>query len=213
MAMVGSAMADSIRSSMGFPLPVSHQLTGWASAVVAEIELGKVNNIAGTVTGTAAPGPLSGGAASGGIISGLSGSRLATAVAAAAGYPSVSSQLTAFCTQIVLHIETLGLVSFASGKITGTCTNTPLSPGPLVGGAGSGGQISGLSGSILAVAIHGAAGYPGSVSGKLTQFCTAIVNYVMANAQVSYASGSVTGVCPTGGGSLSNGAGLNGTIA
>jgi hypothetical protein len=205
-------MADSIRSSMGFPLPVSSQLTGWASAVVAEVQMGIVNNA--VVTGvTAAGGTLSNGASSGGIISGLSGSRLATAVASAAGYPSVSSQLTAFCTQIVLHVQTLGLVAFASGNITGNCTSTPLSPGPLVAGEGTNGMISGLSGSTLATAIHGAAGYPGSVSSKLTQFCTAIVAYIMANARVSYASGSVTGTCPPGGGSLSGGAALNGTIA
>lgn len=213
--MVPSAMADAIRSAMGFPLPVSAELTGWATGVIGEITgFGKVNNAAGTITGTCAPGsPLSSGAGAGGLISALSGSRMATAVEGDAGYPSVSSELTAFCAQIVLHIQTAGIVSFTSGGITGTCTDTPLSPGPLVGGAGSGGKISGLSGSVLAAAIHGAVGYPGSVSAQLTNFCTAIVNYIQSNAEVSYASGTVTGVCPTGGGSLSGGAGANGTIA
>jgi hypothetical protein len=212
--MVPSAMADSIRSSMGFPTPVSAQLTGWATGIIGELTgHGLVNNATGTITGTCAPGsPLSSGAGAGGLISGLSGSRMATSVEGSAGYPSVSSELSAFCAQIVLHIQTAGIVTFTSGGITGTCTDTPLSPGPLVGGAGSGGKISGLSGSVLASAIHGAAGYPGSVSTPLTNFCTAIVNYIMANASVSYASGSVTGLCPTGGGSLSAGTGVNGTM-
>src|SRR5579863_7374403 len=138
--MAVSGMADSIRSTMGFPLPVSTQLTGWATGIIGELTgHGLVNNASGTITGVCAPGsPLSAGAGTGGLISGLSGSRLASAVQAAAGYPSVSSQLTAFCAQIVLHIQTAGIVTFTSGHITGTCTDTPLSPGPLAGGAGSG---------------------------------------------------------------------------
>ena len=212
--LVASAMADAIRSAMGFPTPVSAQLTGWATGVISEIHNAKVNNIAGTITGVTAPGsPLSAGAGVGGIISAMSPSSMASSVQAAAGYPSVSSQLSTFCAQIVLHIQTMGTVTFAAGHITGTCTNTPLSPGPLVAGAGSGGKIIGLSGSTLASAIHAAVGYPGGVSAPLTNFCTAMVNYIMTNADVSYASGSVTGTCPTGGGPLSNGAGANGTIA
>jgi hypothetical protein len=212
--MVGANLADSIRSTMGFPTPVSTQLTGWGTAIVNELTgHGLVNNASGTITGTCPPSsPLSSGAGTGGLISGLSGSRLASAVATAAGYGSVSSELSAFGAQIVAHIQTSGIVTFTSGEITGTCTNTPISPGPLADGAGSGGKISGLSGSMLATLIQGAAGYP-SVSAQLTNFCTAIVNYIMTNASVTYASGDVEGVCPTGGGSLSAGTGVNGTIA
>lgn len=215
MAMMGSAMADSIRSSMGFPNPTSTQLLGWGNGIVQHIQAAaQVSNAPGTITGTCVPGSsLSGGSGSGGTIAGMSGSTLASLVASLAGYPFVSSKLMAFCNEIVSHIQSFGVVAFASGNITGTCTNTNDTPGTLVSGAGTGGTISGLSGSTLANAIHAAAGYPGSTSTKLMQFCTAIVNYIMANGEAAYASGNVTGVCPPSASPLSNGAGSNGTIA
>jgi hypothetical protein len=213
--MVAADMAESIRSSMGFPLPVSTELVGWASGVIGEITSNaKVNNAPGTITGTCpSGGPLSSGAGTGGLISSMSGSDMASLVKSGAGYPSVSSELSTFCSQIVSHIQSLGMVTFASGSITGSCTNTPLSPGPLAAGAGSNGVITGLNGTTLATAIHSSVGYPGSVSTPLINFCTAIVNYIMANAQVTYASGTISGLCPPGGGSLSAGTGVNGTIA
>lgn len=206
--MSAPTLANATRSDMGFPLPVSTQLTGWASAVVTEIQTNaKVNH--SVVTGTCPDGgPLANGAASNGLISGLQGPRLATAVAAAAGYPGVSSELTKFSAQIVSHIHILGRVTFASGTITGSC---PGGGGPLSSGAGTNGTVVSLSGSTLASAIHSAVGYPGGVSTRLTQFCTALVNHIMTNARVTYASGSVTGSC--GGGTLSSGVGANGTIA
>lgn len=217
MGMSGSALADAIRSAMGFPLPVSNQLLGWGNAIVAHIQTGTVSNASGTVTGTVPPtgGPLIAGAADNGVIAGLNGSTLASLIFSdVAVYPgSVTAQLLATATSIVSHVLT-GKVKFNSGNITGVCTNTPLpSPGILTGGAGSNGVIYNLSGSTLASLIHSSVGYPGSVSAKLIQFSTAIVNYVMANAVVTYAPGSVTGVCPSGGGSLSGGAASGGTIA
>lgn len=214
MAMTGSGMADAIRSAMGFPTPVSSQLTGWGDGVVQHIQAaGLVSNITGTITGVTAPGsPLSAGAGAGGLIAGLSGSAMATLVCSNSGgsYPSPTSQLSAFCTQITLHIMTSGIVTFASGDITGTCTNTPLSPGPLAGGMGANGKISGLSGSTLAALVAPAIGQS-SVSAPLTSFCTAVCAYIMANATVSYSL--VTGVCPTGGGPLAAGAAAGGMIA
>lgn len=215
MSMSPPSMADLIRSTMGFPTPVSSQLLGWASGVIQEITSNAlVSNLPGTITGTTAPGSsLSNGAGMGGLIAGMSGGSMASKVVAAVPYPYTSTQLTAFCNQIVLHIQSLGMVNFDSGNITGTCTNTPLSPGPLVAGAGSNGKIIGLSGPTLAAAIHAAVGYPGGVSLRLIQFCTAIVSYIMDNAAVSYATGTVNGLCPPGGGPLSAGAGVGGTIA
>lgn len=219
MAMTGAGMAERIRSDMGFPLPVSTQLTGWGTGVVTHIQAAAiVAHAPGTVSGTAPPvgGPLAAGAAAGAPgtnISGMSGSTMASLVQAAAGYPSVSSQLLTFCNEIVSHIETFGQVDFSSGNITGTCTNTLLSPGPLTGGAGSGGVISGLSGSTLASAIHSAVGYPGGVSSQLIAFCSAVVGYIQDNGVAAYAASSVNGTCPAGGGGLIAGVGAGGTIA
>lgn len=213
--LVPADLADFIRTSMGFPTPVSIELTGWATGVIGEITSNaRVNNASGTITGSCPPGgSLSGGAGVDGLISSMSSSDMASRVVAAATYPFISARLQTYCDQIVSHIQTFGIVTFASGDITGSCTNTPLSPGSLAGGAGMNGMISGLDGTVLANAIHSAVGYPGTTSVRLTEFSTAIVTYIMNNAQVSYASGNVTGTCPAGGGSLSGGTGVNGTIA
>jgi len=217
--MTGVGLADKIRSDMGFPIPVSTELTGWGSGIVTHIKLGSlVAHASGTVSGTAPPagGPLSSGIATGtpgANISSMSGATMAGLVQIGAGYPSVSSELSTFCDEIVSHIQTLGQVDFASGEITGTCTNTVLSPGPLTGGAGTGGIVSGLNGDTLATAIHNAVGYPGAVSTPLKLFCNAITDYIEANASVAYASGAVTVTCPIGGGGLINGAGAGGLIS
>lgn len=210
--MVGTDLAEAIRVAMGFPTPVSAQLIGWSNAVVQHVQTGIVNNTSGTVTGDAPPsgGSLSNGAADNGMISGLNGPTLANLVATMAGYGYVTSQLTIFCNEIVSHIMTLGRVEFASGDIQGSCSNTLLSPGVLTG-TGADGFIKSLNGPVLAQAIHDAIGYPGSLSARLTQFCTAIVNYIMDNAVVAYAS--VTGVCPAGGGAITAGTASGGTIA
>lgn len=212
--MTGNGMADSIRTSMGFPTPLSAQLIGWGTAIVEHLQTaGLVNNAPGTVTGTCAPvpGPLLNGAAAGGLIAGLSGSTLANLVKTYAGYPSITSQLQGLCDAIVSHVQTMGIVSFASGNITGVCTNTPLSPGTVTG-EGSGGTIAGLSGSVLASSAQGMAGFP-SVTPELIAFCSGIVNYIMSDASVSYATGTVTGVAPAGGGPMTAGTGVGGTIS
>ncbi|NIT99515.1 MAG: hypothetical protein GWN01_00780 [Nitrosopumilaceae archaeon] len=211
MSLTGSDLADSIRIDMNFPTPTSTQLIGWGKGVVQHIQTGQVDHA--LVTGDTAPGaPLANGAAIGGIISGLDGASMASLVQTEAGYPNVSSELSAFCQEIVNHIQSSGLVNFDPGQITGQCTSTPLSPGPLTNGAGTGGIITGLDGNTLAGAIHGSAGYPGSTSPELVTFCTAIVNYVMDNAEIEYTPGSVVGTCPAGGGPLQGGAATGGTI-
>ncbi len=214
MAMTGAGMAERIRSDMGFPLPVSQQLIGWGTGVVTHIQnAALVNHASGLVTGTAPPsgGPLSSGAADQGLISSMTGSTMADLVEVNAGYGFVTSQLLTFCNEIVSHIESLGRVEFSSGDITGTCTNTAISPGPLSGGAGTDGFIKLLNGPVLAAAIHAAVGYPGSVSTPLIEFCTAVVGYIMDNAEVTHTT--VTATCPAGGGAITSGTGVNGTVA
>lgn len=212
--LVYTDMADFIRTSMGFSPPTSTQLKGWSNGICTHLITQGLCNIApGLVTGICpAGGSLINGAATNGLIVGLDYTVLAPLVVGFAGYPFPSTILLAFCQQIVIHIETLGRVSFASGNITAICTNTALSPGSLSAGAGTNGVISGLDGTILATAIHGAAGYPGSVSTKLIQFCTAVCDYLMTNASVTFLPGTVTGSCPIGAGPLSAGAAVGGTF-
>ena len=216
MALVAADLAEKIRSDMGFPLPVSTQLIGWATGVIDEIQgFAVVDNASGTITGDApaAGGALSNGAGTNGLITGMLGSRMATGVRTEVGYPFVSSRLTIFCDEIVSHILGSGKIGFASGQITGTCTNTLLSPGPLTSGAGTLGTMSGLNGTTLANNIHTAVGYPGGVSTRLIQFCTAFTDYIMSNSDTSYVTGNVTATCPLGGGAITGGTGVTGAIA
>lgn len=210
--MTGADLADAIRVSMGFPTPVSSQLIGWGDAIVEHLGTALVNNAPGTVTGTCGPvpGPLIAGAASAGLIVGLDGSALASLVKDYAGYPSVTSQLQGLCGAIATHIMTMGLVNFDTGNITGICTNTLLSPGTVTG-EGTGGKISGLSGSAMASMAQSMAGFP-SVTPELIAFCSGIADYVMANAEVAYATGTIVGVAPVGGGPMTGGTGIGGTI-
>lgn len=213
--MTGSALASAIQSAMGFPDPLSAQLSGWGSGVVAEIQANALVAFAsGNVVGIcpSSGGALTAGAASGGVISGISGASMAPRVATAANYGSVDATLTTYCDQIASHIMTSGRVSFSSGSITGTCTNTSSNPGSLTTGAGSSGTISGLDGTTLANLISAAMGY-GSTSSDLTNFCKGICDYIQGNAVVSLSSGNVTGTCPAGGGALLDGSASSGTIA
>lgn len=215
MALNSTDMAQRIHDDMGFPGSVSSQLVGWASAVIDELTSGSVANASGTITGTcpAAGGSLTSGAGTGGVITGLDGPTLATAIASNAGYPSTTSELTQFSDAIVAHLMT-GTASFSSGNVTGTCTNTPSSAGILTNGLGLNGTIVGLSGSALASTIHSAvySAFAGP-SAKLIEFCTAFTDFIMDNAEIDYASGNVTGACPAGGGALSAGTGILGTIS
>lgn len=110
---------------------------------------------------------------------------------------------------IIQYIGT-ALVNFAAGGITGTCTNTSSSPGPLAAGAGANGSLVGLTGAGASAAVSAAIGAAGP---DMIKHYTALIDYLTANAKATYASGSIVGVCPPGGGPLGAGAGTGGTIA
>lgn len=192
----------------GNPTPISNQTKNDAAGIVAALKAAVFSNLPGTITGVTAPGsPLTAGAGSGGIM-------VITPAPAIAkmgvglppqAVPNASKETTA----LIQYIGT-GLVAFASGNITGTCTNSPTSPGPLTAGAGSNGTITGLTGSACATFVASALGSSGPESIK---HYTAIIDYILANAVAAYASGSVVGVCPSGGGPLTAGAGTGGTFS
>lgn len=213
MAMVGVDLANAIRSAMGFPLPLSSQLLGWGNAIVSHVTSTSLISFApGQVTGIApaSGGPLSSGAASGGLLVGPTGAVLAPLVRTDAGYPNVSPQLLNMCTAICSHIVTNSRIAFSTGNVTGACTNTLITPGVFTG-TGSNGTLSGLLGNQLADEVHAAVGFPGSTSTQLKAFCNALVNYIMSNAVAS--GGIMTGVAPAAGGSITAGNGTGGTLA
>lgn len=214
MTLVAPTLADQLKNSLGFAsFPTSSQNSGLAQGIVDEITMkADVEFAPGTVTGTVPPaaGPLTLGAATGGVISGMTPADLAAKLQADMGFGSTTSQLLGMANAIVTHFLT-ALASFAVGTITGACTNTPATPGVFVG-AGAGGTIAGLSGSGLASLMAADMGF-GTVSAQLLAFSNTLVTYLLSNSVVTIPPGGATGVAPAGGGPLTAGAATGGTIS
>lgn len=157
MSVSPTALAAAMATGIGQSAPTS-QLSGFAKGILEEL----------TQHGMASSGPPSGN-----TISGMSGSSMATKVAGYAGYPNVSAELMGFCSAIVSHIESAGLVSYTG-------------PGPVFF---LGGTISGLSGSAMASGVMSSVGYP-SVTSQLSGMCGAIASHIMSNAEVN--SGTIS---------------------
>lgn len=191
----------------GQPTPISDQTLSYAKGIVAALKAAVVSNAPGTITGVTAPGsPLSGGTGSAGVMVLTPGPMEAETLQGVPpqALPNIAKENVA----IISYIST-GLVTFST--ITGTCTSSSTSPGPLAAGAGANGTITGLTGAGATGAVSAALG---SVTGPdMIKHYTALINYILANATATYASGSITGVCPPGGGPLAAGAGAGGTVS
>lgn len=199
MAMVVADLADELKDGLGFGAkPTSAETTGLSLSIITEFQIALVNHPIVSGVAPSSGGPLTLGAAAGGIITGMTPASLAGNMKSNMGKPSVTAKLLGMATAMTTHFMT-GVVNFASGTITGICTNTAVSPGPLTLGAGAGGIIAGYSGPALATLMASAMGFP-SVSSELQAFCTKLVDYIMANSQTDYGTGSINGPCPAGGG-------------
>jgi hypothetical protein len=156
MSVSPSLLGTEIATALGQSSATS-QVIGFATGILNEL----------TQSGMAAFG-----SPSGNTISGMTGADMASKVAAAAGFGSVSGTLSGFCSGIVSHIQSAGMVSY-------TGPTPPATPVYFLGGT-----ISGLSGSAMAAQVQASAGYP-SVSSQLLGMCTVIANHIMTNAQVT----------------------------
>ncbi len=192
----------------GKPTPISRQTLDKAKGVIAALKTATVAHAPGTITGTTAPGaPLENGAGSGGIITITSAPM--KAITGQALPPEAIANVATENDALIAYIAT-GTVTFAAGKIVGTCTNTPLNPGPLAAGAGTEGKIVGLNGAGAAAAVAAARGISGPDSEK---HYTALIDYISENAEVAYPPNGVVGVCPAAGGGLEAGSGVGGVIS
>lgn len=193
------------KDGQGKPTQISSMTKAYAAGIVACLKAAIVTNAPGTIVGVTAPGaPLSGGAGTGGLMVVLPAAMLAKTLVGIPpkAIPNMQKENTA----IIQYIGT-GLVAFSS--ITGTCTNSPTSPGPLTLGAGQNGMITGLTGAGALAAV----GAVGIVGPDALKHYTALINYIVSEAKVTYPSGGIVGACPPGGGPLTAGAGIGGTIA
>lgn len=199
---IGATDAD------GNKIKVTEEMKTYAKAVIT-ITQATVANATGTITGVTAPGsPLANGAGMNGLLVGFTPAPWQAEMQA--GFPTAEpAQLTKEATASVGYINSSAMINFASGNITGTCTNTPTSPGPLAAGAGMQGTVDMLDGTAWAQAVIPPLGDP-ALAKKIYK---AIVTYLNANAEVTYNPNSVTGVCPAAGGPLTAGTGIGGVIS
>lgn len=203
MPLSASALASKIQSVNGTLPPIPFELLSYCRGVLAMVRASSVS--LPLVNGTTAPGaPLSLGESSGGLITATPGPWIGESGSLG---PLAIQEHTAVTTYF-----STGLVGFLPGTVTGQCTNTPTSPGPLVAGAATGGRISGLSGIGCSQAVFSAMG--GQLFGPDSQrIYSAIMEYLQFTAKVTFSAGTINGTCPPGGGPLALGVGTGGSIS
>jgi len=125
------------------------------------------------------------------------------------GFPTANpAELLKEATCSTTYLSGASRINFTAGNITGQCTSTPTSPGPLAAGQGSQGTIDELVGS-----DWGSSCMPTGGDSTLTnKIFTAISDYIITNSEATYLPNTVNGVCPPGAGPLSAGTGAGGTI-
>lgn len=145
----------------------------------------------------------------------LSVDDLASSILTALGSPvdkdgnpvSVTDQMRSYARAV---IDTLMAGTFANAP--GTINGSAAPGGPLMGGTGVGGVVSGLSPSVWGSDL--ASAFPAAP--KTADEARDSTTYLMASALVGFASGDITGTCtatPSSAGILANGAGTDGTIS
>lgn len=212
-----SDLADAInvaidaRDKDGNLPPAAPEMIAYATAVVNTLQAAVVANTPGSVSATAlpVPSPILAGSASGGTMTLM---EAVWTAALAAGFPTADSgKLSSEATASTGYIASSGTVNFASGGITGLSTATPITPGILTAGEGSGGTVDDLVGDDWAASVVGSQGLASTAIAKA--IFNAISTYINANAEAAYATGSINGVFTPGGGSMTAGTGVGGTIS
>lgn len=191
------------------PISTTAEMMTYSSAIITTFQSAMTTHLVGTVTGvTTAGAPLANGAAMNGLLLNfLSATWLGVMTS---GFPTANpANLNSEASASTGYISGAAMINFASGTITGTCTSTPVAPGPLVAGAGTMGTVDDLMGSDWASAV-----IPPMGDSVLTEnIYNAIVNYINTNAEVEYITGSVTGTCPPAAGPLAAGTAIGGLIS
>lgn len=197
-----------VKDKDGQPIETTPEMEAYAKAIIT-ITTATTSHLPGTVTGTTAAGaPLAGGEAANGLLVGLTpGPWLGEMMG---GFPTANpGELAKEAAISTGYIIGAAKINFAAGNITGTCTSTPLAPGPLALGAGQKGTVDALDGSAWAKLAAPPTGDP-NLGEKVYKAITA---YIKKNAEVTYLPTSVVGVCPIAAGPLEAGTAIGGTIS
>jgi hypothetical protein len=212
-----SDLADLINEAIaatdkdGNPIETTAEMMAYAQAVIDTLQAGIVAHAPGTVSAIAppVPGPITNGEATNGLMT------LMPAVwtaALMAGFPTaMPAKLSSEASASTGYLMSSGKVNFASGNINGASTATPLSPGTLVAGLGTGGTIDDIEGDPWAADVTGSQGIDNTDLAKAIY--GAISSYIKDNAEAAYAPGTVNGTFAPGGGPLIAGFGAGGTIS
>lgn len=192
----------------GNSIKVTAEMKTYAKAILT-LTQASTAHAPGTVTGTTAAGsPLAAGQAENGLLVGFTPGPWLGEMQS--GFPTANAaDLAKEATASVAYINGAAKINFAPGNITGTCTSTASSPGPLAAGAGVNGTIDELDGTAWASAVIPPLGNP-QLAEKIYK---AIVEYLSENAQVTYSPDSVVGTCPAVSGPLALGAATGGVIS
>ena len=166
--------------------------------------------IAGGFRAVAAPpgSPIQGGDGAGGKLGGVVGSVLSSAVSSFLG-PEAMVLAKLEHEAVALYIQEAGLVSFATGSVTGTSTATGVNPGILQLGTASAGKLSGLDGGAMYGRVLAATGSSGP-NGK--DFFTALCDNLNRDTVINFSSGTVVGIT-TSSGQLTGGVGSGGKVS
>jgi hypothetical protein len=202
MALSASTLATQLASALG--IDETDYTTAYAEGLIASLTAATFAHALVTGGAPSSGGSLISGAASGGILT-ISSSPME---AITSSQFSTSPQITTENQALITYIGTATVV-FSAGNIIGSCTNTPTSPGALAAGAGTNGTLTGITGAGAYSAVQAAWPQIGPLG---SDFYDALINYILANAVCSYAPGSVTAVCPAGGGAITGGVGVGGII-
>jgi hypothetical protein len=205
-------LADEINKAIdakdkdGNPIDTTPNMKTYAKAIITTYKAGLVSHP--LVTGITASGaPLQLGTALNGIIAPLLPPTW-LGIMVTGNPTSDPTKLAAEASASTTYLMASSQVNFTAGSITGICTSTPTSPGPLILGQGTSGKVAGLSGSAWSPLVMPPLGDL-SLTNKIY---TAISNYIMSKTEVTYGTGSIQGVCPPASGPLTGGVGVGGTI-
>lgn len=197
-----------VKDKDGQPIETTPEMEAYAKAILT-ITAATTTHLPETVKGTTAAGsPLVGGEAANGLILGLTpGPWLGEMMS---GFPTANPGALAKEAAVSTgYITGAAKINFAPGNITGNCTSTPVSPGPLVMGAGQKGTVDELDGSAWAQLASPPTGDP-ALAEKVYK---AICKYIKKNAEVTYLPNTVIGTCPAAAGPMTLGAATGGMIS